>query len=267
VAPDPAEPDPGSIIAAATRLVPVPLVPEIRLRCAAEPIGLWQRTEDELGQPGLPPPYWAFAWAGGQALARYLLDHPGVVAGKQVIDLASGSGLVAIAAALAGAAAVTAYDVDPLAIAAIELNAAANGVRVTARCEDLLDPVGSPATDPGTGSGGALVPRPGAGSGDGLGAGPAGAPVSRPVTGPVGAPLPAADLVLVADAFYQRELAARVLSFLDRARAAGAEVLAADLGRAYLPRPRLSAITSYDVPGLAVVEDQDVRVTTIWALR
>jgi predicted nicotinamide N-methyase len=83
----------------------------------------------------------------------------------------------------------------------------------------------------------------------------------------VGSPLPTADLVLVADAFYQRELAARVLSLLDRARAGGAEVLAADLGRTYLPRARLSAITSYDVPGLAAVEDQDVRVTTIWQLR
>lgn len=213
------------LIAAATSLVPVPLVPEIRLHCAAEPIGLWQRTEQELGQPGLPPPYWAFAWAGGQALARYLLDHPGVVAGRPVIDLASGSGLVAIAAALAGAASVTAYDIDPLAIAAIEVNAAANGVRVTARREDILD------------------------SGEPQG------------------PEPVAGLVLVADAFYQRELAARVLGFLDRARAGGAEVLAADLGRSYLPRARLAAITSYRVPGLAAVEDQDVRVTTVWRLR
>jgi len=221
----PAAAGPPGLIAAATRLVPVPLVPEIRLHCAAEPIGLWQRTEDELGQPGLPPPYWAFAWAGGQALARYLLDHPGVAEGKRVIDLASGSGLVAIAAALAGAADVTAYDVDPLAIAAIEVNAAANGVRVTACREDLLAP-GEP-------------PNPG----------------------------PAADLVLVADAFYQRELADRVLGFLDRAQAGGAGVLAADLGRSYLPRARLAAITSYDVPGLAAVEDRDVRVTTIWRLR
>jgi predicted nicotinamide N-methyase len=235
--------DPPGLVTAATRLVPVPLVPEIRLHCAAEPIGLWQRTEDELGQPGLPPPYWAFAWAGGQALARYLLDHPDVAGGKRVIDMASGSGLVAIAAALAGAATVTAYDVDPLAIAAIEVNAAANGVRVTARREDLLEPDGPPGTEPAAGPGGVVV------------------------AGPPGVPMPAADLVLVADAFYQRELAARVLGFLDRARAAGAEVLAADLGRTYLPRARLSEITSYDVPGLAAVEDQDVRVTTIWRLR
>jgi predicted nicotinamide N-methyase len=257
----------------------VPLVSEIRLHCAAEPIGLWQRTEDELGQPGLPPPYWAFAWAGGQALARYLLDHPEVAEGRRVADLASGSGLVAIAAAMAGAAAVTAYDVDPLAVAAIAINAAANGVTVTALCEDLLEPAGPPATGQAAGPGGAPGPGLGAGPGGGLGAGPGGGLGAGPVgglgagpggvavPGPVGAPLPTADLVLVADAFYQRELAARVLSLLDRARAGGAEVLAADLGRTYLPRARLSAITSYDVPGLAAVEDQDVRVTTIWQLR
>jgi predicted nicotinamide N-methyase len=79
--------------------MPVPLVPEIRLHLAAEPIGLWQHTERELGETGLPPPFWAFAWPGGQALGRYLLDHPEAVQGKRVADLASGSGLVAIAAA------------------------------------------------------------------------------------------------------------------------------------------------------------------------
>src|SRR6201994_3282947 len=122
------------LIAAGTRLGRVPLVPEIRLHQAGDPISLWQRTEDTSGRTGLDPPFWAFAWAAGQALARYLLDHPQTARGRDVIDIASGSGLVAIAAAMAGAAVVTAYDIDPLAAAAIEANAAANGVTVRAVC-------------------------------------------------------------------------------------------------------------------------------------
>ena len=120
------------------RLAPVPLVPEIRLHQADEPIGLWELTEGEF-RSEQPPPFWAFAWAGGQALARYVLDHPAEVAGRRVLDLAAGSGLVAIAAASAGAASVRAVDIDPLAVAAVELNASANGVSVAAEQADLLD--------------------------------------------------------------------------------------------------------------------------------
>jgi predicted nicotinamide N-methyase len=127
-----------AFIRAVTRLAPVPLAPEIRLYLAAEPIGLWQRTEQELGRTGLPPPYWAFAWAGGQALARFLLDAPGQVAGKRVLDLGSGSGLSAIAAALADAAFVLAADIDQIALAAVALNAAANGVAIETTADDLL---------------------------------------------------------------------------------------------------------------------------------
>lgn len=137
------------IIAAGARLRPVPLVPEIRLYQADEPVAAWQQVEQASGQTGLDPPFWAFAWAGGQALARYLLDHPETVRGRSVADVASGSGLVAIAAALAGAAAVTGYDTDPLAAAAIGLNAEANGVLVTAVCADVLDAEEVPP--PGTG--------------------------------------------------------------------------------------------------------------------
>src|SRR4249920_2633842 len=118
------------IIRTGTRLSSVPLVPEIRLHQASEPISLWQRTELAAGRANLDPPFWAFAWAGGQALARYLLDHPEVVRGRHAIDIASGSGLVAIAAAMAGAADVTAYDIDPVAAVAIRMNAAANGAMV-----------------------------------------------------------------------------------------------------------------------------------------
>jgi predicted nicotinamide N-methyase len=113
--------------------------PEIALWLAEEPFTVWQRTEEAVGGAELPPPYWAFAWAGGLALARYLLDHPGVVAGREVLDVAAGSGIVAIAAALGGAARVVANDIDPFANAAVALNAELNGVTVERESRDLLD--------------------------------------------------------------------------------------------------------------------------------
>jgi predicted nicotinamide N-methyase len=116
----------------------VPLVPEIAIHVADESVPIWLKTEEELGEMGLPPPFWAFAWAGGQALARYVLDHAESVAGKTVLDLASGSGLVGIAAMKTGASAVTAADIDAFALAAIALNASANGVHLTACSDDLL---------------------------------------------------------------------------------------------------------------------------------
>jgi predicted nicotinamide N-methyase len=136
---------PADLVLAATALAAPPCVPEVRLHLAGEPYAVWLRTEEELGRSGLPLPFWAFAWAGGQALARHVLDHPDLVRGLTVLDVASGSGLVAIAAARAGAAAVTATDVDPFALAAIRLNAAANDVALAARLEDVLDGDGRPA--------------------------------------------------------------------------------------------------------------------------
>lgn len=129
---------PADFVRAHTRLAPVPFVPELVLHQADEPIGLWERTEVD-GAGAQPPPFWAFAWAGGQALARYVLDTPELVRGREVLDLATGSGLVAIAAAQAGARAVTANDIDPLALAAAGANAAANGVRLHLVDGDLLD--------------------------------------------------------------------------------------------------------------------------------
>jgi len=122
----------AAFVRAQTRLMPVPHAPELRLHLADEATDLWRKTEEELGAIGLPPPFWAFAWAGGQALARYVLDHPETVRHRRVLDVASGSGLVAIAAAKAGAGAVEACDLDAFAIAAIGVNAAANGVAVEA---------------------------------------------------------------------------------------------------------------------------------------
>ncbi|MGK4584992.1 class I SAM-dependent methyltransferase [Kitasatospora sp. HPMI-4] len=128
-----------------TSLGPVPFVPEIRLHQAEEAIELWERTEAAKGEAGLPPPFWAFAWAGGVAVARYVLDHPEAVAGKRVLDVAAGSGVVAIAAALCGATAVRAAEIDDYAVAAIAVNAGVNGVSVTAECADLLDGDGGEA--------------------------------------------------------------------------------------------------------------------------
>jgi predicted nicotinamide N-methyase len=204
-------------VRSACQLGPVPQVAEIRLHLADDVIGLWQRAEDEFAADQQPP-FWAFAWPGGQALARYVLDHPGLVAGRSVLDLGSGSGLVAIAAAMAGAATVVASEVDPLAVAAIGLNARANGVPVPAVVGDVLD-------------------------GDGAGAG--------------------VDVVLAGDVWYSRELAERVLGFLDRVTARGASVLAGDIGRAFLPRDRFRVLDSREIPVMAGLEDSGVKRTMV----
>ena len=122
-----------------TRLRPVAGLEEIRLHLADEVLPLWHAVQVETGDPDAALPYWAFAWGGGLAIGRYLRDHPEVVAGRRVFDLASGSGLCAIAAMRAGAAAATGVDIDPFAVAAIELNARANGCRVTTLRRDVLD--------------------------------------------------------------------------------------------------------------------------------
>jgi predicted nicotinamide N-methyase len=130
--------NPAEFIRANTALLAPPLVPEIRLHLATEVVPLWRKTEEELEAEGVPPPYWAFAWAGGQALSRYILDTPDMVAGRKVLDFGSGSGLVAIAAAKSGASDVLAADIDAFAAAAISLNAGANGVRIDVSSDDLI---------------------------------------------------------------------------------------------------------------------------------
>jgi predicted nicotinamide N-methyase len=132
--PDSAE----ALIRANTALAAPPHVPEIRLHLADEAHDLWKKTEEELAGIGLPPPFWAFAWAGGQGLARHILDHPAPVTGKRVLDFASGSGLVAIAARKAGAREVVAADIDPFARMACALNQAVNGVEFAFTGEDLI---------------------------------------------------------------------------------------------------------------------------------
>jgi len=203
-----------ALVRSATAVTAVPFVPEISLRTAAEPFGLWGRTERDA------PPFWAFPWAGGQGLARYVLDHQETVAGRRVLDVASGSGLVAIAAAQAGARVVLATDIDEHALAAIALNAAANGAsQVTPRRLDLA------AADHGD-----------------------------------------AEVILAADVFYQRDLAAVALAFLKAARHAGATVLVADPARSFVPRAELTPVTTYEIPVLQVLEDTQVKTVTIYRL-
>ena len=132
------KPDPAAFIRTNTKILSPPLLPEIRLHLAEQSLPIWMKTEEELGASGLPPPFWAFAWAGGQALGRHLLDNPALVAGKPVLDLAAGCGMTAIAALKAGAASAIGNDIDEFAGAAMTLNAALNDVVLEVRLGDLL---------------------------------------------------------------------------------------------------------------------------------
>ena len=121
-----------------TSVMTPPLVPEVKLHLAHEAVPLWQKTEEELGEMGLAPPFWAFAWAGGQALARYVLDNSSLVENLKVLDLATGSGLIAIAAAQAGSASIIAADIDEFATTAAQMNAELNQVNLDIKLDDLL---------------------------------------------------------------------------------------------------------------------------------
>ena len=208
--------DPERFILDNTGIMHPPHVPELRLHLASEAHALWLKTEEELEEIGLPPPFWAFAWAGGQGLARYVLDHPESVSGKRVVDFASGSGLVAIAAAKAGAAAVIAADIDPWTETAIRLNAALNGVDVDFTGRNLV-----------------------------------GTPVE-------------ADVLLAGDVFYDRAFADLLVPWFLELTAKGVSVLVGDPGRAYLPKQRLVAEATYQVPVTRALEDSEVKKTTVW---
>lgn len=208
--------DKQAFIVANTTLGAPPHVPEIRLRLATEAHALWLKTEDELAGMGLPPPYWAFAWAGGQGLARHILDDPGLVRDRSVLDFATGSGLVAIAARLAGAGAVTAADIDAFAVVAVALNAAGNGVRFAMRSDDVI------------------------GRDDGW------------------------QVVLAGDVFFDSDLARALVPWFGRLARRGALVLIGDPGRAYVPRDRLHALATYQVPVTRELEDSEVKRTIVW---
>jgi predicted nicotinamide N-methyase len=206
-----------------TELLTPPLVPEIRLRLASEALPLWEKTEEELEAIGLPPPYWAFAWAGGQALARHVLDNPALVAGRRVLDFASGSGLVAIAAMMAGAHEAVAAEIDDLACAAIAQNAAENSVAVETARDDLIG------------------------------------------RGPL-AEAGGWDVVLVGDAFYEKPLADRLLPWLLKLSARGADVLVGDPGRTYMPKTGFVRLATYEVPVTRALEDSEIKRTSVWRL-
>ena len=212
-------PDAGRFIAENTRLLSPPLVPEIKLHLAEESIPIWKKTEEELGEMNVPPPFWAFAWAGGQALARYLLDHRELTAGKRVLDLGCGSGLTAIAAAMAGATEVLAADIDPFSLAATHLNAATNGCIVATTDRDMLDDA---TCDFG--------------------------------------------VILVGDLFYERQLADRVLGYIERAKIGGAISLIGDPQRSYFPRGRFAQLAAYEVPVTRELEDAEIKKTAVWRL-
>ncbi|MBL8832079.1 MAG: methyltransferase [Rhodospirillales bacterium] len=209
--------DRAEFIRAQTRLQAPPLIPEIVLHLAARATDLWEATEAKLEATGLPPPYWAFAWPGGRALARLLLDRPEFAKGRRVLDFAAGCGIAAIAAAKAGAAHVTASEIDEFAGTAMALNAAANGVALDVRLDDVT----------------ALVPPP------------------------------AFDLILAGDVFYEKPMAEKIWPWLKARKAAGAVVLVADPGRAYLPGSGLAEIARYDVPTDLDLEDRTVRTTRV----
>ncbi|CAA0102250.1 Ribosomal protein L11 methyltransferase [Starkeya nomas] len=224
--------DPHAFIREQTRLIAPPLVPEILLHLAEESLPIWQRTEEELGEIGLPPPYWAFAWAGGQALARHVLDHPEIVRGKRVLDFAAGSGLVGIAAGRAGARAVEAADIDRFAHAAIALNATENATRNA-----------TAGATPGTTCGITVLAADIVGIDGGW------------------------DVVLAGDIAYERDLAERVFAWLESLAARGAEVWIGDPGRSYLPRERLEKIAEYGVPVSRDLEDTEIKRTSVWRPR
>ena len=210
--------DREGFIRAQTAIGVAPLVPEIRLHLASEITPIWQATEGFLAEEGIEPPFWAFAWPGGIATARLLLDEPGRVRGRRVLDFAAGGGIAAIAAALAGAAAVEAAEIDPMATAAIRVNAALNGVTVAAPEGDV---VGSPCRW---------------------------------------------DTVLAGDVCYEAPMTGHILPWLRGLATAGAEVLLADPGRAYLPKTGLVPVYRLAVPTTRELEDRLMREVTLYRL-
>ena len=209
---------PEDFVAAHTTVARAPLVPEIALHLASEITPIWQATEEWLKERNIEPPFWAFAWPGGQATARLLLDEPARVSGKRVLDFAAGCGIAAIAAAKASAAIVEAAEIDPLALAAVRINAALNGVEVATPEGDIV-----------------------------------GAPCRW-------------DVILAGDVCYEAPMTAHILPWLRGLAAAGAEVLLADPGRAYLPREGLEPISRHAVPTTLELEDRTLREVTLFRL-
>lgn len=210
--------DPRAFIREMTEVSQPPACPEIDLWLATEVTPLWEATEAALLRVNLPPPYWAFCWAGGQALTRYVLDNPDLVRGKRVLDFAAGSGATAIAAAMNGAAEVLAADIDPLACAVIPMNAELNGVTVAVADHDV---VGQPCRW---------------------------------------------DVVVAGDVCYEAPMTAHIFPWLRQMAAAGATVLMADPGRAYLPKTGLLEVARTTVATSLELEDRTRREVVVYRI-
>ncbi len=218
-----------AFVLANARAAPVPIVPEIEVYQSSDFTGLWESLcrSALVGLPAPPPPYWATPWAGGQALARYLLDRPEVVRGRRVLDFGSGSGVVAIAAARAGAASVIATDIDPVACAAMELNVEHNVARGALAATAVIEVVTADW---------------------------------------IGRELDGIDLVLGGDILYEGPMAARLTPWLRALAGQGIEVLIADPGRNYRPDTGCSRLDVIAVPCEPAVESADVGETQILQL-
>jgi len=208
----------SAFIQANTEISHPPACPEIKLWMATEVTPLWEATEQALLRVNLPPPYWAFCWAGGQALTRWVLDHPELVVGKRVLDFAAGSGVTALAAARLGADRVEAADIDPMACYAIRCNAELNGVKVEVLKDDV---VGSECRW---------------------------------------------DVVVAGDVCYEAPMTAHIWPWLVRMAAAGATVVMADPGRAYLPKTGLLKVGYYTVVTSLELEDRTTRDVVIYKI-
>lgn len=192
------------------------LVPELRFHSAGDATDLWEATEKILGNIEQPPPYWAFCWPGGQAAARFLLDNPYWVDNRRVLDFGAGSGIGGIAAYLSGAREVIACDKDPLALAAVELNAELNFAQVRTTQEDLLGQVGK------------------------------------------------WDVVLLGDLWYERELAKKLIPWINELHKAGIRVLLSDPHRTYFPTSGLRLLENIVVPTTRFLEDSTRRDTGLY---
>jgi predicted nicotinamide N-methyase len=210
--------NPEDFVRTHTTIARPALVPEVALHLATEITPIWQATETWLAERNIEPPFWAFAWPGGLATARLLLDEPARVAGKRVLDFAAGCGIAAIAAAMAGAASVEAAEIDTLALAAVRVNAALNGVTIATPDGDI---VGTPCRW---------------------------------------------DVILAGDVCYEAPMTAHILPWLRAMAAAGAEVLLADPGRAYLPREGLQPVVTHTIATTLELEDRAQREVTIHRL-
>ncbi|CAK0762225.1 ETFB lysine methyltransferase [Azospirillaceae bacterium] len=231
------EKDIRAFILTATTVISPALTPEIRMCLASEAAPLWHATESFMKDSDLPPPYWAFAWPGGQAVARYILDHPELFRHRVVIDVAAGGGVIALAAAQVGAERVIGFDTDLFALTAMEINAALNGVEIEAYLGDALAPR---ALEEVWGARMSNVPVGGADV------------------------LPSDAVIVAGDVFYEQPMADRFFEWLKSRAAEGRTVISGDPGRTYARSGGLTPLACYEVPTSRDVEASEIMSTMVW---